>query len=234
MKLSKLYQETLSEGNVWKKLEAILKNGETLTEGLSGGLQDFLNEANEVVFNKFNITPNSEKGVYFISGSARLYLYPDLIAQLNKNDPKNFPLQVGDLDLVIPNVELWEKAGLGGFLKTGIYRPYQLKPAPTTMNIEVFTTWSPNKTPGYENIEVRSEIEIYGDLEFIDGYWFMSLQDVIDYKDVMQRPKEVALSKLIKQYEQGGGEAEERISFISRVAALLSRDYKPKGMNIKK
>lgn len=232
MKLSKLYQETLSEGNVWKKLEAILKNGETLTEGLSGGLQDFLNEADKVIFPKFNIDQKDK--VYFVSGSARLYLYPDLIAELNKNDPKNFPLQVGDLDMVIPNKELWENAGLGDFAKTGIYRPYQLKPAPTTMNIEVFTVWAPNRTPGYENIEVRSESEIYNDLEFIDGYWFMGLKDVIDYKDVMQRPKEVALSKLIKQYEQGGGEAEERISFLSRVAALLSRDYKPKIVNTEK
>jgi hypothetical protein len=121
MKLSKLYQETLNENNVWRKLESILRDGNPLTEELGGGLAPLLKEANTVIFQKFNINP--EDKVYFISGSARLYLYPDLIAELNKMDPKNFPLQVGDLDMVIPNKELWEKAGLGEFLKTGIYRP---------------------------------------------------------------------------------------------------------------
>jgi hypothetical protein len=55
MKLSKIYQETLNEGNVWKKLESILRNGETLTEGLGGGLEPLLKEANTVIFAKFKI-----------------------------------------------------------------------------------------------------------------------------------------------------------------------------------
>jgi len=226
MKLSKIYQETLNEGNVWKKLESILRNGETLTEGLSGGLEPLLKEANTVIFAKFKINPKDK--VYFISGSARLYLYPDLIAELNKMDPKNFPLTVGDLDMVIPNKQIWENAGLGEFLKTGIYRPYQLNPPATKMNIEAFTVWAPNRTPGYENIEVRSEQEIFTDLEQFEGYWFMGLKDVIDYKDKMKRDKEVALSELIKQYEQGGGAPEERGSFLSRVASVLTGKFAPK------
>jgi hypothetical protein len=225
MKLSEIYQETLNEGNIWRRLESILKNGETLTEGLSGGLEPLLTEANIVIFKKFQINPKQK--VYFISGSARLYLYPDLIAELNKMDAKNFPLQVGDLDLVIPNEELWKKAGLGEFLKNGIYRPYQLNPPATDMNIEAFTVWAPNRTPGYENIEVRSEQEIFNDLEFFEGYWFMGLEDVIDYKDKMKRDKEIALSELIRQYEQGGGAKEERSTFLNRVAGILTGKFEP-------
>lgn len=227
MKLSKLYQETLNEGNIWKQLESILKNGETLTEGLSGGLEPLLQEANTVIFAKFKINPKDK--VYFISGSARLYLYPDLIAELNKMDSKNFPLNVGDLDLVIPNEELWKNAGLGEFLKTGIYRPYQLNPPATKMNIEAFTVWAPNRTPGFENIEVRSEQEIFNDLEQFEGYWFMGLEDVIDYKDKMKRDKEIALSDLIKQYEQGGGAKEERPAFLKRVAQIITGTF---GANV--
>lgn len=226
MKLCELYHQALDENNVWKKLESILRNGETLTEGLSGGLEPLLKEANTVIFAKFKIDPKDK--VYFISGSARLYLYPDLIAELNKMDPKNFPLQVGDLDMVIPNEELWKNAGLGEFLKTGIYRPYQLNPPATKMNIEAFTVWAPNRTPGYENIEVRSEQEIFNDLEQFEGYWFMGLKDVIDYKDKMKRDKEVALSELIKQYEQGGGVPEERGSFLTNVAKLLTGKFAPR------
>ena len=226
MKLSELYQETLNEGNVWKQLESILKNGETLFEGFSGGLEPLLKEANTVIFTKFNIDPKDK--VYFISGSARLYLYPDLIAELNKRDPANFPLQVGDLYMVIPDKQLWENAGLGEFLKTGIYRPYQLNPPATKMNIEAFTVWAPNKTPGFEHIDVRPEQEIMSDLELFEGYWFMGLQDVIDYKDKMKREKEVALSELIKQYESGGSVPEERTTFLQRVALLITGKYAPK------
>jgi hypothetical protein len=95
------------------------------------------------------------------------------------------------------------------------------------MNIEVFTVWAPNRTPGYENIEVRSEQEIMGDLEQFEGYWFMGLQDVIDYKDKMGRDKEVALSQLIKQYEEAGATPQERGSFLSNVAKLLTAEFYP-------
>jgi hypothetical protein len=86
MKLSKLYQETLNENNVWRKLESILRDGNPLTEELGGGLAPLLKEANTVIFQKFNINP--EDKVYFISGSARLYLYPDLIAELKTSHYK--------------------------------------------------------------------------------------------------------------------------------------------------
>ena len=227
MKLYDIYEETLNDGgNVWRKLESILKNGETLTEGIGGGLDELLKEANRIIFPKFKINPKDK--AYFISGSARLYLYPDLITELNKMDPQNFPLQVGDLDLIIPNTKIWENAGLGEFLKNGIYRPYQLNPPTTKMNIEVFTEWAPNRTPGYEHIEVRSPEEIFKDLEFFYGYWFMGLEDVIDYKDLMKRDKEKALAELIMKYEQGGGTKEERGTFLSRVASIITGKFAPK------
>jgi hypothetical protein len=44
----------------------------------------------------------------------------------------------------------------------------------------------------------------------------------------MKRDKEVALSELIKQYERGGGAPEERGSFLSRVASVLTGKFAPK------
>lgn len=221
MNLSELYNEALNENNVWKKLESILSTGEVLSEEIGGGLDKLLIEANKIIFNKFKISPKDK--VYFISGSARLYLYPDLIAELNSMDPKNFPLYVGDLDMIIPDKQLWVNAGLSEFLNKGIYRPYQLNPPQTRLNIEVFTVWAPNRTPGYEHMSTSNQETILNNLEFLHGYWFMGLEDVLDYKDVMKRDKEKALSDMIKQYETTG--SENRPDFLKRVAAILTGKY---------
>ena len=55
----------------------------------------------------------------------------------------------------------------------------------------------------------------------------MGLEDVIDYKDKMKRDKEIALSELIRQYEQGGGAKEERSTFLNRVAGTLTGKFAP-------
>jgi hypothetical protein len=229
MKLSELYEETLNEGSVWKQLESVLNNTKTLVEGFGGGLDDLLKESNEAIFKKFKITPNV-KGLYFIAGSAALYLYPELIAEINSLDTQHqIPEQAGDLDIVIPNEKLWVNAGLGEFLKTGIYRPYQLKPPTTNMNIEAFTFWDPSKAGGeYANVRVRTSSEILADSMLVGGYYFMSLQDVFDYKYKMGRDKEKAIGILIDKYKaEGGNTPDNNDSFIKTVAQLITGKYKP-------
>ena len=223
MKLSELFDEALKENNVWRKLESILRDGNQLNEVTNARLSLFLHEANKVIFEKFKINPKDK--VYFISGSARLYLYPELVYEMNKLDP-NFPTSIGDLDIVIPNTKLWENAGLGEFLKTGIYRPYNLTPPLTDLNIEAFTVWDPKRAGGaYANVEVRNESEILSDLEFENGYWFMGLRDVLDYKNQMVRQKEIAIANLIKSYETGGNTPEEKSTFLKRVAMEITGKY---------
>lgn len=221
MKLSKIFEETLNENNVWKKLESILKQHNQLDEGVGAQMSLYLQEANKVIFDKFNIKPNSEKGTYFIAGSARFYLYPELVVEMVKLDP-TFPTLMGDLDIVIPNPEIWKNAGLGKFLETGIYRPLSEK------NIEAFTVWDPSKAGGaYANVEVRSQSDIIASSELDFGYWFMGLEDVLDYKGQMGRTKEKPIADLINKHEQGGTElsAEERSSFLKDLAIMLTGKY---------
>jgi hypothetical protein len=223
MKLSKLYQETLSENNIWNKLNYILKEYSQINEEMSARLSLFLNEANKVIFDKFNINPKDEK--YFIAGSARLYLYPELVYEINKLDP-SFPTTVGDLDIIIPNEELWTNAGLGDYLKIGIYRPYQLNPPLTELNIEAFTVWDPKRAGGaYANVNIRPESEIISSVTFEDGYWFMAMEDVLDYKKQMGRDKEVAIVNLIKQYEDAGSSPESNRNFLKKIALAITKDY---------
>lgn len=226
MKLFELYEETMNENHVWKRLGELLSYNEPLDEGLDGGLINLLNSAKELVFSKFKIKP--EQRVYFIAGSARLYLYPDLIAELNKKDPVNFKLHAGDLDIIIPNHMLWRNAGLEKELNDdGIYKPIEGEDT-----IEVFDKWKPEKAPdkakGSDKYDFRTQTEIIKALEFIDGYWFMNLKDVLDYKNILSRPKEVELSNLIKQYESRDLSSitkEERFGFISKVADIITGKY---------
>lgn len=224
MKLSNLFNEVLGERNTWQKLSDILNDTSTLTEGVSSKMSLFLEEAKKTIFQKFNINPKDK--VYFIAGSARLYLYPELVTEMNQLDP-NFPTSIGDLDVVIPNVQIWQNAGMSEYLKTGIYRPYELDPPLTNLNVEAFTVWDPKRAGGaYANVEVRSESELFSDLEFIDGFWFMGLQDVLDYKNQMVRKKEIAVSNLIKQYEEGDVTPEKRHDFLRKVAMIITGNYK--------
>jgi len=227
MKLSKLFGEVLNENNVWKKLESILKEGKQLDEGIGAQMSLYLEEANKVIFDKFNIKPNSEKGTYFIAGSARFYLYPELVVEMIKLDPK-FPPLMGDLDIVIPNHDIWRNAGLGKFLKNGIYRPQLLVPQLSERNIEAFTLWDPKKAGGaYANVEVRSQNAIIESSELDFGYWFMGLEDVLDYKGQMGRTKEKPIADLINKHELGGTELspEQRSSFLKDLAMELTGKY---------
>jgi hypothetical protein len=221
MKLYEIYEDAINENHVWKRLGELLSHNEPLDEGLDGGLIKLLSVSKKLVFNKFSIKP--EQRVYFIAGSSRLYLYPDLIAELNKRDSENFKLHAGDLDIIIPNDMLWRNAGLENELKSdGIYKPTG------DDTIEVFDEWRPDKVEGFENSDFRTQSEIFKDLEYIDGYWFMNLKDVLDYKNVLSRPKEAEVAKLIKQYEDrdlSNITKEERFGFISKVADIIAGKY---------
>jgi hypothetical protein len=224
MKLFEIYEEALNEDNVWVRLEPLLRGDGQINEQLTQKLKNYLKEANNVIFKKFKINPKDKK--YFISGSARVYLYPDLVKELNELDP-NFPLEIGDLDVVIPDEKIWEQAGLGENLKKGgIYRPNKTNPPLTNLDIEAFTIWDPSKAGGsYANVNVRSTEQIMSDLEFGYGYWFMGLADALDYKGQMSRDKEVAVAKLIKKYEKRGLAPQERSIFLKTVAAILTGEH---------
>lgn len=223
MKLSKLFNEAMGEANTWQRLHEILMESTMITENMNAKMSLFLEEAKKVIFDKFKVNPSNKE--YFIAGSARLYLYPDLVYEMHQMDP-NFPVSIGDLDVVIPNPQIWVNAGLSEFLKTGIYRPAHLNPPLTNMNIEAFTVWDPKRAGGaYANVEVRSESELFNDLEFEHGFWFMGLQDVLDYKNQMVRKKEIAVANLIKSYEEGDVTPEKRKEFLRQVALLINGKY---------
>lgn len=202
MKLYEIYEEALNERNVWRQLEEILKHNKSMNEVVDDNMQTYLNAADKFILKPFNI--DKSKRLYFIAGSARLYLYPDLVKELNALDPL-FPLIMGDLDIVIPFEQTWIDANMGEYLEQGIYRPYALKPPITNINVEAFQVWDPKKVGGiYSQVQVRSNSQIMSELEEDGGYWFMALQDVLDYKGQMNRAKEAAVAQLILNFENNG------------------------------
>lgn len=197
--------ETYAKENILREFWNQLQE-ELLTEENSA-LNDLLERANELVFNKFNIRPNDK--VYFIAGSARLYLYPKL------REAFDLKGEIGDLDIVIPNKELWINAGLeGNWNRNGIYRPTQ------DGSIEVFNVWDPSKAgEEFADTKVRSTNAILIDANQINGYYFMSLGDIIDYKMSLNREKEQEVVNLITQYQQSN--YEDRKTFLRKIAKLI-------------
>ena len=114
-----------------------------------------------LIFDKFNIKKDDKK--YFISGSARLYLSEEISELFNLTKP------VGDLDVVIPDKELWINAGLEKEYNEGVFKPTK------DGSMEVFNVWDPSKSGDelYATTKVRSPSEIMNDLTFHDGYWYM-------------------------------------------------------------
>jgi hypothetical protein len=178
---------------------------ETLITEEHGGLTELLKEANEIIFKKFGINPADR--VYFIAGSARLYIYPELREAFNLSG------EIGDLDIVIPNKMHWLKAGLEKEWNTGgIYRPTDV--------IEAFNVWNPAKSgEAYANVKVRSTNELLGSATLINGYYFMGLQDILDYKIHLHRDKEAEIVKLIQQYLNE--EPPNRSSFLKKIIEII-------------
>lgn len=200
MNLTEIYINVFFE-NFFKELqeEYLLK------EETNPILQDLLDKANELVFKKFGIDPKDK--VYFIAGSAALHLFPSLRDQLKLRGA------IGDLDIVIPDSKYWKQAGLEG---ETVYRPNGDK------RIEVFTEWDPTKAGGeYADLSVRSDSDILKDAFQYQGYWFMNLIDIFDYKVKLSRPKEKDILDKIRAYQDGS--TSERISIIKQLLSYYKK-----------
>ena len=201
MNLTEIYINIFLE-NFFQELQEEI----SLNEEVDPNLQELLDIADEIVFKKFGINPKDK--VYFIAGSAALYLYPELRTQFDLRGT------IGDLDIVIPDPKYWENAGLEG---QTIYRPKEDK------RIEVFTEWDPSKAGGeYANVDIRSTSTILNNAVQTNGYWFMPLRDILDYKLKLDRVKEKDIVNLIKSY-QGGSKA-EKIKLLKDLLKYYKRD----------
>jgi len=202
MRLSEIYLKEIYLKEFWTQVSEDL-----LSEVDSSALNSLLTNANDIIFKKFNINPKDK--VYFIAGSARLYLYPKL------RDAFGLSGIIGDLDIVIPNEELWVKAGLTNELKNGgIYRPTK------DGSIEAFTIWAPQKAGGqYANVKVRSTDEILNDADLINGYYYMNMSDVAEYKTKLGREKEQEIVNLINQYQNSN--IENKTNFLRKIVNIL-------------
>ena len=87
MRIFEIYTKDIILRDFWNRLE----EGLEINEGESG-LKDYLSKADEIIFKKFGINPSDK--VYFIAGSARLYLYPEL------REAFGLTGQIGDLDFI--------------------------------------------------------------------------------------------------------------------------------------
>ena len=205
MRLSEIYVREVLLKEFWKGVQEDL-----VVESNDSGLKELIGRANEIIFAKFKIKPTQQ--VYSIVGSARLYLYPTL------REAFNLTGSIGDLDMVIPNKELWIQAGLEeNWNKGGIYRPTD------DGSIEAFNLWDPAKAGGtYADVSVRSTPQIVADSTLINGYYFMSLEDIMDYKTKLGRDKEKDVVSLISQYQK---------SNIDNKKALIKRMINIIGLN---
>lgn len=207
MNLTEIYLQEVILKEIWQELEEELQ----LDENVDAGLASLLKEADKIVFEKFGID-HTKPGTYFIAGSARLYLFPEL------REIFNLKGTLGDLDIIIPDKNLWIKAGLKNELsKGGIYRPT------SDGSIEVFTEWNPSKAGGaYADTQVRSTAEIMRSSNSIGGYYYMSLADVIDYKVKLGRDKEQEVVSLVKQYLNG--DIKDKKEFLRLVVQTVGKE----------
>jgi hypothetical protein len=202
MRLNEIYIREFFLKEFWGNVSE-----ELLSEVDTSSIDSLLRKADELIFKKFRILPNNRS--YFIAGSARLYLYPKL------RDAFGLEGSIGDLDLVIPNEEIWVNAGLQEELKKGgIYRPTQ------DGSVEAFTIWDPSKAGGtYADVRVRPTSEILADADEINGYFYMSMADVADYKTKLSRDKEQEVVNLINYYKESSNE--DKQSFLRLIVKAI-------------
>jgi len=203
MKLTEAYNKVILE-EFWGNLE------EGLIVEADGGLKGLISQANDVIFKKFGLKPTDEG--YSIVGSARLYLYPQL------REAFGLEGSIGDLDMVIPNKKDWMNAGLEeNWNKGGIYRPTD------DGSIEAFNVWDPSRAGGqYADVQVRSTQEVVRSSTNVNGYNFMALADIIDYKMSMNREKEQDIVSLITAYQQSG--SSNKMELLKRMAKVIGID----------
>ena len=214
MRLSEIYIREVVLKEFWKDIDAESQ----LSEGSDAVLSSLLDKARVIIFDKFKIDPSMKE--YFIAGSARLYLHKRL------RDAFGLTGNIGDLDIVIPNKEIWYNAGLEKEWNAGgIYRPT------TDGSIEAFNVWDPRKAGGeYADFTVRPTSEILADSTYIDGFYFMSIQDIVDYKTNLGRDKEQDVLTLITRYQQGN--VSDRADLLKRVVNLIGIDKTKEFLNV--
>ncbi len=198
MKLKRALNEVLLQ-RFCEDLEA------TATATVTGRLANLLTEAQDLIFKPFDIKPTDQK--YFIAGSARLYLYPEL-QELLKLKP------LGDLDFVVPGKEEWTK--LSAFLaknpnpkikpsdvQAGRYIPHEF--------IEAFDEWLPKfDEEAVKDFSVRTTTDILRNAKQVGGYYFMSLYDIMDYKLNLNRDKEKQMTDLLIRYQKANSATEKQ------------------------
>jgi len=201
MRLSEIYVKEVMLRGFWKGVQ------EDLIHEADAGLTDLLTKSNEIIFDKFQVDPQDK--VYSIVGSSRLYLFPTL------REAFGLTGTIGDLDMVFPRKEDWIKAGLEeNWNKGGLYRPTD------DGSIEAFNVWDPSKAGGaYADVKVRPTEQVIKDSTLINGYYFMSLEDIMDYKTSLNRDKEKDVVELIEKYAKSG--VKNRKEFIIRIIKLI-------------
>jgi len=219
MNLQKLYIREV----YLKKFCENLENSLQLTEEINNtALSNLLSQAEKTIFPRFGIE-SSEPNKYFIAGSARLHLFPQLSNILND--------KIGDLDIVIPGKEEWEY--LENYLKKnnlpynqaevekGIYRP---KDAP---QIEAFTEWDPSKVDPekFKDTSFSSTPTLLrtSSRKPVGGYYFMPLFDIVDYKMKLNRTKEEGVTNLLAQYINASTE-EEKQKISNEILQIFAGD----------
>jgi len=203
MRLSEIYVKEVMLKEFWQGVQEDLE----LNEGGDSGVTDLLAKSNPIIFEKFKVNPKEK--VYSIVGSARLYLYPTL------REAFGLTGTIGDLDMVFPRKEDWINAGLeDNWNKDGLYRPTD------DGSIEAFNVWDPSRAGGaYADVKVRSTEQVIADSTLINGYYFMSLEDIMDYKTSLNRDKEKDVVELINAYAKG--DIGNRKVFLIKIIRLL-------------
>ena len=206
-----------------KKFCEDLEESFQLTEEINNtALSNLLKQAEETIFPRFGIK-STQPNKYFIAGSARLHLFPQLSDLLNDT--------IGDLDIVIPGETEWED--LKNYLEKnnisynkeeveqGIYRP---KDAP---QIEVFTQWDPSKVDPekFKDTQFTSTPVLLrtSNRKPVGGYYFMPLYDIVDYKMKLNRTKEEGVTNLLAQYINTT-DGEEKQNIRNQIIQLFAGD----------
>lgn len=105
MKLYETYEDLMVE-KAWRKLDEILSESDLIQEADPTKLNLLLKNARVLIFDAFGVDPSERK--YFIAGSARLFKNPMLLKALNELDSKTWSMDIGDLDVIVPNESDWQ------------------------------------------------------------------------------------------------------------------------------
>ena len=195
IKLKSLYIESLHE-ELWQFAKSDL-----LTE-VSSKLQTLLDLADKHIFEPMDIDPKEQ--AYFIAGSARIFLYPELIKAVN------IDRTIGDIDIVIPDKKYWKNAGKEDLYNKGWEVEVDGK------ELSVFSSWDPRLGADQAmDYQVADTNDILKRADQLEGHWFMDFADIIDYKMRLGREKEEQFVKLFMRYKNSS--PQERAVVLRRI-----------------